>query len=105
MGFATSVQIEIGQERKKMFIEQLTIDAAFLRDHGIMDYSLLLGISYASCSQGLSQAFVWLLQPQQHPHCTWPPIALIQFQKVTIHTRALEVLLLASRYPVAAFSL
>ncbi|CDJ43485.1 phosphatidylinositol-4-phosphate 5-kinase, putative [Eimeria tenella] len=43
--------IEIGQERKKMFIEQLTIDAAFLRDHGIMDYSLLLGISYASCSQ------------------------------------------------------
>nr|ACV04226.1 phosphatidylinositol 4-phosphate 5-kinase [Eimeria maxima] len=46
--------IEIGEERKQMFIEQLRIDAAFLRDHGIMDYSLLLGISYASCSQDSS---------------------------------------------------
>ncbi|CDJ47730.1 phosphatidylinositol-4-phosphate 5-kinase, putative [Eimeria brunetti] len=43
--------IEIGEERKQMFIKQLAVDAAFLRDHGIMDYSLLLGISYASCSQ------------------------------------------------------
>ncbi|CDI75373.1 phosphatidylinositol-4-phosphate 5-kinase, putative [Eimeria praecox] len=43
--------IEIGEERKQMLIEQIAIDAAFLRDHGIMDYSLLLGISYASCSE------------------------------------------------------
>ena len=50
-------QIEIGEDRKHLFIEQLKIDAAFLRDHGIMDYSLLLGISYASCSQGESAAF------------------------------------------------
>ncbi|KAL8448741.1 hypothetical protein Emag_003867 [Eimeria magna] len=43
--------IEIGQERKKLFIDQLALDATFLRDHGIMDYSLLLGISYANRSQ------------------------------------------------------
>ena len=47
------MQIEIGEERKKLFIEQLSVDAAFLRDHGIMDYSLLLGISYACKSQGM----------------------------------------------------
>ncbi|OEH73820.1 hypothetical protein cyc_05953 [Cyclospora cayetanensis] len=44
-------KIEIGPERKQLFIDQLTIDATFLRDHGIMDYSLLLGISYAHRTQ------------------------------------------------------
>lgn len=50
---AICMQIEIGEERKHLFIEQLAVDAAFLRDHGIMDYSLLLGISYANRSQGM----------------------------------------------------
>ncbi|KAL8448178.1 hypothetical protein Emed_003925 [Eimeria media] len=47
----TYFMIEIGQERKKLFIDQLALDATFLRDHDIMDYSLLLGISYANRSQ------------------------------------------------------
>ncbi|KAL8271037.1 hypothetical protein Esti_005022 [Eimeria stiedai] len=47
----TFCSIEIGEERKRLFIDQLALDATFLRDHGIMDYSLLLGISYANRSQ------------------------------------------------------
>ncbi|XP_026194326.1 uncharacterized protein LOC34622224 [Cyclospora cayetanensis] len=50
-GELASLTIEIGPERKQLFIDQLTIDATFLRDHGIMDYSLLLGISYAHRTQ------------------------------------------------------
>ncbi|KAL8427935.1 hypothetical protein Efla_003449 [Eimeria flavescens] len=45
------IEIDVGGERKKLFIDQLSLDATFLRDHGIMDYSLLVGISYASQSE------------------------------------------------------
>ncbi|KAL8433877.1 hypothetical protein ACSSS7_003538 [Eimeria intestinalis] len=59
VGALCALKIEIGQERKKLFLDQLALDATFLRDHDIMDYSLLLGISYANRSQGISSFERW----------------------------------------------
>jgi 1-phosphatidylinositol-4-phosphate 5-kinase len=37
--------VSLSKEKKEQFLEQVEKDASFLRNHGIMDYSLLLGIS------------------------------------------------------------
>jgi hypothetical protein len=47
-------KIHLGPQRKKVFMDQLEKDAVFLTRHGIMDYSLLLGIHYKSLSNAVS---------------------------------------------------
>ena len=59
-----SPQIDIGPERAKKLLDLLRADAAFLRVHGLMDYSLLVGIYYApkgssEPNPGLCLSSIW----------------------------------------------
>ncbi|MES1914126.1 MAG: hypothetical protein MHM6MM_006249 [Cercozoa sp. M6MM] len=42
------LHLRIGRERGACFVDQLARDVSFLASHGIMDYSLLVGIHYPS---------------------------------------------------------
>ena len=42
------MQLKLGPGKMKLFLDQMTADCAFLRECGIMDYSLLLAIHYYS---------------------------------------------------------